>query len=138
MSIYFDELNDTYSGELKDLKFKQNMARSLARVRKILDQNKQPQMADEVSHQYKDKYLLTVTARQDGSSRFGKNNKYGFFPSVGAGWKISEENFMKNASTFSNLKLRGSWGKTGNQEIGNFQTQQFFYFFEPIFQTTPK
>ena len=77
------------------------------------------------NYSYKDKYLLTVTARQDGSSRFGKNNKYGFFPSVGAGWKISEENFMKNASAFSNLKLRGSWGKTGNQEIGNFQTQQF-------------
>jgi TonB-linked SusC/RagA family outer membrane protein len=77
------------------------------------------------NYSYKDKYLLTVTARQDGSSRFGKNNKYGFFPSVGAGWKISEENFMKNVSTFSNLKLRGSWGKTGNQEIGNFQTQQF-------------
>ena len=77
------------------------------------------------NYSFKDKYLLTVTARQDGSSRFGKNNKYGFFPSVGAGWKISEENFMKNVSTFSNLKLRGSWGKTGNQEIGNFQTQQF-------------
>jgi TonB-linked SusC/RagA family outer membrane protein len=77
------------------------------------------------NYSFKDKYLLTVTARQDGSSRFGANNKYGFFPSVGAGWKISEENFMKNVSTFSNLKLRGSWGKTGNQEIGNYQTQQF-------------
>lgn len=78
-----------------------------------------------VNYSFKDKYLLTMTARQDGSSRFGKNNKYGFFPSVGAGWKISQENFMKNVSAVSNLKLRGSWGKTGNQEIGNYQTQQF-------------
>jgi TonB-linked SusC/RagA family outer membrane protein len=78
-----------------------------------------------VNYSYKDKYLLTVTAREDGSSRFGKNNKYGFFPSVGAGWKISQEDFMKNVSAVSNLKIRGSWGQTGNQEIGSYQTQPF-------------
>jgi len=78
-----------------------------------------------LNYAFKDKYLLTFTAREDGSSRFGTNTKYGFFPSVGAGWKISEENFMKNVSAVSNFKLRGSWGKTGNQEIGNYQTQQF-------------
>lgn len=78
-----------------------------------------------VNYSYKDKYLLTVTAREDGSSRFGKNNKYGFFPSVGAGWKISNEDFMKNVASVSNLKIRGSWGQTGNQEIGSYQTQPF-------------
>jgi TonB-linked SusC/RagA family outer membrane protein len=78
-----------------------------------------------VNYSYKDKYLLTVTAREDGSSRFGKNNKYGFFPSVGAGWKVSNEDFMKNVSAVSNLKIRGSWGQTGNQEIGSYQTQPF-------------
>ena len=78
-----------------------------------------------VNYSYKDKYLLTVTAREDGSSRFGKNNKYGFFPSVGAGWKISNEDFMKNVASVSNLKVRGSWGQTGNQEIGSYQTQPF-------------
>ena len=78
-----------------------------------------------INYSFKDKYMLTVTGREDGSSRFGANNKYGFFPSVGAGWKISQENFMKNVSVISNLKLRGSWGKTGNQEIGSYQTQPF-------------
>jgi iron complex outermembrane receptor protein len=65
---------------------------------------------------YNDKYLLTATLRADGSSKFGENNKYGYFPSVALGWNISNEGFINN-STFSNLKLRASWGQTGNQEI---------------------
>jgi TonB-linked SusC/RagA family outer membrane protein len=64
------------------------------------------------------KYLLTATGRYDGSSKFGKNNKYAFFPSVGAAWRISQEDFMKNSRNISNLKLRGSFGVSGNQEIG--------------------
>jgi TonB-linked SusC/RagA family outer membrane protein len=63
-----------------------------------------------------DKYYLTATFRGDGSSRFGANNKYGYFPSVGAKWQISNEDFMKGSTTFSNLSLRASWGITGNQE----------------------
>jgi len=55
--------------------------------------------------------------RADASSRFGPNNKWGYFPSVSAGWLISEENFMKNIDWISYLKLRASWGKSGNQEI---------------------
>lgn len=62
------------------------------------------------------KYLLTATMRADGSSKFGKNNKYGYFPSVGLGWNIYKEDFMENNDLFSNLKLRGSWGQTGNQD----------------------
>ncbi len=69
-----------------------------------------------LNYGYTDKYLLTATMRADGSSKFGKNNKYGYFPSVALGWNISKEDFMSDAP-FDNLKLRASWGQTGNQEI---------------------
>ena len=68
------------------------------------------------------KYLITGTVRMDGSSRFGENNKYGIFPSAAVGWKISNENFMKSIEFLSSLKLRASWGVTGNQNIGNYQS----------------
>jgi TonB-dependent starch-binding outer membrane protein SusC len=66
---------------------------------------------------YMNKYFVTSTIRADASSRFGPNNKWGYFPSVSAGWRISQEKFMENIDWISNLKLRGSWGKSGNQEI---------------------
>ena len=69
-----------------------------------------------VNYTFADKYLFTGTLRADGSSKFGENNKYGYFPSFALGWNISNEGFMDN-SIFSNLKLRASWGQTGNQEI---------------------
>ncbi|WP_276502818.1 SusC/RagA family TonB-linked outer membrane protein [Terrimonas pollutisoli] len=78
-----------------------------------------------VTYQYANKYLATVNFRADGSSKFGENNKYGYFPSFSLGWKISEENFM-GSSPFSNLKLRAGWGKTGNQEIPSKLTQALF------------
>ncbi|WP_460937012.1 SusC/RagA family TonB-linked outer membrane protein [Spirosoma humi] len=78
-----------------------------------------------VNYQYKDKYLLTATVRADGSSKFGSNNKYGIFPSFSAGWRLSEEAFMKS-SPFSDLKLRAGWGRTGNQEIPSKITQALF------------
>lgn len=65
-----------------------------------------------------EKYLFTATGRYDGSSRFGPNNKYAFFPSIGAAWRISEESFMKNSNVISYMKIRGSYGLTGNSEIG--------------------
>lgn len=67
-----------------------------------------------INYGYKDKYFLDLTARADGSSKFGENNKYGFFPAVAGAWRIVEEPFMKSASFVSDLKLRGSWGITGN------------------------
>ena len=70
-----------------------------------------------INYTYDDKYMASFTLRRDGSSRFGKNNRYGTFPSVSAGWRISQENFMKNLTWLDNLKLRASWGQTGNQEI---------------------
>ena len=74
-----------------------------------------------VTYNISNRYLFTATGRYDGSSKFGKNHKYGFFPSVGAAWRVSEENFMKNNSgIISDLKLRASYGSVGNQEIGNY------------------
>ena len=72
-----------------------------------------------VNYTYNDRYLASFTLRHDGSSRFGKNSRYGTFPSVSAGWRISEEQFMKEMTWLDNLKLRASWGQTGNQEISN-------------------
>jgi len=70
---------------------------------------------------YKNKYLLEVNARYDGSSRFSSGNKYGFFPSASAGWRISEENFMAGLKNVVNeAKLRLSWGRLGNQNIGTY------------------
>ena len=71
------------------------------------------------NYTYDDRYLASVTMRYDGSSRFGKNNRYGTFPSFSAGWRITEESFMKSVKWLENLKLRASWGMTGNQEINN-------------------
>jgi len=72
----------------------------------------------------KDKYLFTATGRYDGSSKFGSNNKYAFFPSLAFGWRISEENFLKNNNIIEDLKIRTSIGKTGNQEIANYAYSQ--------------
>lgn len=66
---------------------------------------------------FKDRYLLTGTFRADGSTKFGKNNRYGYFPSFAAAWNISNESFMKDVAFISNLKLRAGWGKTGSQDI---------------------
>jgi len=78
-----------------------------------------------VNYQYKDRYLLTATVRADGSSKFGANNKYGVFPSFSAGWRLSEEPFLRSGP-FSDLKIRAGWGQTGNQEIPSKITQALF------------
>ncbi|HWJ90429.1 MAG TPA: SusC/RagA family TonB-linked outer membrane protein, partial [Flavisolibacter sp.] len=78
-----------------------------------------------LTYQFRNRYLFTANFRADGSSKFGENNKYGYFPSFSAGWKISDENFMKQ-SVFSLLKLRAGWGMTGNQEIPPKITQALF------------
>lgn len=76
-----------------------------------------------VNYNFDKKYLLTASLRADGSTRFGLNNKYGYFPSVAVGWTISNENFLKDSNIINELKLRGSWGQTGNQEVPNKITQ---------------
>lgn len=76
-----------------------------------------------VNYTYKDRYLLEASFRYDGSSKFREGKRWGAFPSVSAGWRISQEAFMKNVSWISDLKLRGSWGRLGNQNIGNYPYQ---------------
>jgi len=75
-----------------------------------------------VNYSLASKYYLTITARADGSSRFGKNNKWGYFPSAALAWNAGREEFLKGSKLISNLKLRVSAGVTGNQEIGQYQS----------------
>jgi TonB-linked SusC/RagA family outer membrane protein len=75
------------------------------------------------NYSFNNKYLLTLTGRVDGSSRLAEGNKYGFFPSVAVGWNLSEEAFIKNSNLIDNLKLRASYGATGNSAVQPYQTQ---------------
>lgn len=75
-----------------------------------------------VNYDYADKYLLTASFRADGSSKFGKNNKWGYFPAVSAAWRMAEENFIKNLNVFSDLKFRVGYGLAGNNRIGSYNS----------------
>lgn len=77
-----------------------------------------------ITYNVNEKYLLTFTGRYDGSSKFGENNKYAFFPSLGLAWRLSEENFLQGNKTINYMKLRASIGSTGNQEIGTYNSIQ--------------
>lgn len=95
-----------------------------------------------VNYGFKDKYFVDFTARVDGSSKFGANHKYGFFPAVAAGWRIIEESFMQNVSLFSDLKLRGSYGLTGNsgalsayQSLATVSSSGSDYQFDHVYTT---
>jgi TonB-dependent starch-binding outer membrane protein SusC len=79
-----------------------------------------------VNYIYNSKYLLELNIRRDGSSKFGSSNKYGNFPSASAGWRINKERFMDNIRWVSDLKLRGSWGITGNDNISNYIFDQTY------------
>lgn len=81
-----------------------------------------------LNYTFMDKYLLTVTVREDGSSRFSDENRWGLFPSLALAWRISDENFMKNIDVISNLKLRLGYGQTGQQDIGDD-----YYSYMPLF-----
>lgn len=75
-----------------------------------------------VNYIWDNKYMLTASIRADGSSVFGANNKWGYFPSAAVAWRVSEENFLKNSRVISDLKIRGSWGETGNQAIDPYSS----------------
>lgn len=75
-----------------------------------------------INYSFQNKYLFTASARADGSSRFGDNNKWGFFPSGAISWRVSEESFMENVTFIDNLKIRASYGITGNTSINPYQT----------------
>ncbi|GGH19985.1 SusC/RagA family TonB-linked outer membrane protein [Sphingobacterium alkalisoli] len=87
-----------------------------------------------VNYNFADKYLASVTARYDGSSRFGANNQFGWFPALSAGWRISQEEFFKSMDVLSDLKIRYGWGKVGNQEIGDFAS---FGMYQASYATNP-
>lgn len=78
-----------------------------------------------VNYSFKDKYLLSASIRREGSSRFGAKNKYGNFPAASIGWRLTEEKFMPKLSWLTDLKLRASVGKTGNNNIGNYSSLSF-------------
>jgi iron complex outermembrane receptor protein len=78
-----------------------------------------------LNYNYKDKYLLQGTIRRDGGSVFGTNNQWGYFPSVGGAWRVDKEGFMQNQKVFTDLKLRASYGETGNSSGFNAYTAQF-------------
>ncbi len=75
-----------------------------------------------LAYTYKDRYSVTATGRYDGSSKFGESNKYAFFPSVGLAWNVNRESWLADNQTISNLKLHGSYGLTGNSEIGVYKS----------------
>lgn len=83
---------------------------------------------------YDDRFRLTASFRADGSSKFGKNNRYGYFPAVGVSWAITNEEFLRNSNIFNNLNFRVSWGKTGNQEFPAGSAQERFGFSQGAFQ----
>lgn len=90
-----------------------------------------------INYAYDSKYLLAFTIRRDASSRFGKNNNSGVFPSVSGGWRISSEKFMQNTHKWlDDLKLRASWGVNGNDEIDNEATYTNIWFHSPMPATT--
>ncbi len=86
----------------------------------FIDESKLISFFGRLNYNIKDRYLFNASLRRDGSSRFGKDNAWGTFPSVAVAWRISEESFLKNIGAISDLKLRGSWAKTGNQAFGNY------------------
>ncbi len=89
-----------------------------------------------VNYSYKDRYLLTATIRQDGSSRFGTNNQWGTFPSVGLGWNIANEKFMGGVKAIDHAKLRLTWGETGSNFIGDFSSKGSLNAINSSFGTT--
>lgn len=78
-----------------------------------------------LNYTYKDRYLFSGTFRREGSSRFGAKNKWGNFPALSVGWRISDEPFMPQVSWINDIKIRGSWGMTGNNNIGNYSSLSF-------------
>lgn len=78
------------------------------------------------NYSFNNKYLLSASIRDDGSSKFGANNRFGLFPAASAGWRLSQEDFLKNSKTISDLKLRVSWGRNGNSNIPTGSTQTYY------------
>ncbi|MBC7888256.1 MAG: TonB-dependent receptor [Ferruginibacter sp.] len=115
----------TFSGFLTDIYRNNNLAAATVKPTNTnsgYSDNKLISYLGRVNYTFAGKYLLTLTGRVDGSSKFTKNDKYAFFPSGAVGWRVSEESFMQSVKAVSNLKLRASFGVSGNQAIGPYQS----------------
>ena len=82
-------------------------------------------VAARLNYAYKERYMATVTVRADASSRFAKGNRWGWFPSAALAWRMSEEDFLKDVEWLDNLKLRLSYGITGNNNVGDYATSYY-------------
>lgn len=124
--LYFEEKEWAYRGFPNngiEPRYQIGAATEKLAASSVANKNELQSYFGRLNYGYDNKYLLTATMRADGSSKFGKNNHYGYFPSVALAWNIDRENFLAESKNINRLKLRGSWGKTGNQEIPNKITQ---------------
>ena len=125
----FTSQKETYSANyLMSNKYPNNLVQSLSAVSGIITDGSSSTGAwslvsylGRVNYNYDSKYYLTASIRTDGSSRFGSDKKYGLFPSAAAAWRVSDENFMKDVTILKELKLRASYGETGNNNIGDYE-----------------
>jgi TonB-linked SusC/RagA family outer membrane protein len=116
-------LNLSGSGSIDNLITSINGASTILNFSQGISENKLLSYFGRVNYDYKSRYLVSFTMRQDGSSRFGKDNRFGYFPAVSAGWRFTDETFFKGLDFLKDGKLRASYGVTGNQDIGNYVSQ---------------
>ncbi len=120
---HFKRDGNSYTRGVVDATHKYQMADSTS----FITENYLVSFFGRLNYTFKNKYLLTATVRDDGSSRFAKGNQWGLFPSAAFAWKIKEESFLKDVNAVSDLKLRLGWGVTGQQDIGNDYPAQATY-----------
>jgi len=119
VSEWFSAEKDSIPQDIDELRYL-SAARHLSKAEGGLSESAMLSYLGRVNYNFADKYLVTASIRVDGSSRFGKENRYGYFPSFAVGWNIMQESFMQSVPVLSNLKLRGGWGQIGNDRIGNY------------------
>ncbi len=139
----YDGINGSVQGFASDVTQQLNNGTLLPSIGGTANEWSLFSLMGRVNYSFKDKYLATVTVRRDGSSRFGKNNRYGTFPSASVAWRLSEENFFKDIKELNDLKVRVGYGVTGNQNIGNYafssslQTVQYTFNGQPVTAIVP-
>ena len=124
----FYQRNENYSIFVRDLPYDSdwyavNTAATIGSIGSSLIERSILSYMGRVNYTFNEKYLLTLTGRSDGASQLAEGNKWAFFPSVAVGWRLADENFIKNLNLFSNLKLRASYGQVGNAGVNPYSTQ---------------
>ena len=124
---YTTQQNNSGDNSVRSRSYPNNLVHTLNAVSNNVDQGSSSESQwslisylARINYNYKSKYYVTTSIRADGSSRFGRDNKFGYFPSAALAWRFSEEGFFKDISSISDLKLRASFGATGNNNIGNY------------------